>query len=66
MKRDYTTYPTWAEWQETVFPDHMPNRKLLPCEFMQVDCRKHTCENCYNSLIPKEIAVKLGIKRKNE
>ena len=56
-------YPTWNEWQHSMFPD--ANGKIIPCSFASVDkfgCDGLLCEECREQPIPADIAEKLGIK----
>lgn len=57
-------YPSWREWQESVFPDF--SRRIDPCEFMdftELKCGEQlTCRACQEMPIPADIAAKLGIK----
>lgn len=57
-------YPTWREWQESVFPDF--SRRIDPCVFMdftELKCGENlTCQACQERPIPADIAAKLGIK----
>ena len=59
-------YPTWAEWQDSTFPN--ATARIRPCWFIPKNPRMcNTLENCYgccNRPIPAEIADKLGIKPK--
>ena len=60
-----TVYPTWDEWQKSVFPD--ADRDICPCEFGRSDrfnCDDKTCAECLLEQIPADIAEKLGIKPK--
>ena len=56
-------YPTWNEWQHSMFPD--ANGKIIPCSFASVDkfgCDGLLCEECREQPIPADIAAKLGIR----
>ena len=56
-------YPTWNEWQHSMFPD--ANGKIIPCSFASVakfGCDRFLCEECREQPIPADIAEKLGIK----
>ena len=56
-------YPTWWEWQHSMFPD--ANAKMYPCSFMSYvknECDGAICSECGNRPIPADIAEKLGIK----
>ena len=56
-------YPTWAEWQHSMFPD--ASVKMMPCSFTSNDklgCRGLICLECRKQPIPADIAEKLGIK----
>lgn len=56
-------YPTWSEWQNSMFPD--ANEDMSPCEFGSWDrfnCAEKTCAECMVQQIPADIAEKLGIK----
>ena len=59
-------YPTWDEWQRSVFPD--ADGHISPCEFGSKDrfnCAHNiTCVECMEQQIPADIAKKLGIKPK--
>lgn len=61
-------YPTWREWQESVFPDF--SRRIDPCVFMdftELKCGENlTCQACQERPIPADIAAKLGIRPINE
>ena len=60
-----SVYPTWDEWQNSVFPD--AGRYIMPCEFESKNrfkCKEKTCHQCINEPIPADIAEKLGIKPK--
>lgn len=55
-------YPTWTEWQHSMFPD--AGEKMEPCSFASVDkfgCAGLLCEECREQPIPADIAEKLGI-----
>lgn len=64
-KHPEPVYPTWAEWQDSTFPDaHTPIR---PCEFgskRRFKCDGKTCYECKLEPIPADIAERLGIKPK--
>ena len=56
-------YPTWREWQHSMFPD--ANANMYPCSFMSYvksECDGSLCSECVNRQIPADIAEKLGIK----
>ena len=56
-------YPTWREWQHSMFPD--AEGYMSPCEFGNRDrfnCEKKKCDECRGQQIPADIAAKLGIK----
>ena len=56
-------YPTWREWQHSMFPDAEGN--MSPCEFGNRDrfnCEKKKCNECRGQQIPADIAAKLGIR----
>ena len=58
-------YPTWCEWQNSMFPD--ADGHISPCEFGSMDrfkCDGKTCTECMEQQIPADIAEKLGIKPK--
>ena len=58
-------YPTWREWQHSVFPD--AHKHITPCTFGSRDrfkCEGKTCYVCMEQQIPADIAEKLGIKPK--
>ena len=58
-------YPTWDEWQNSVFPD--AEIDITPCTFGSRDrfnCSEKTCDECMEQQIPAYIAEKLGIKPK--
>ena len=58
-------YPTWREWQNSMFPD--ADIHISPCEFGSMDrfkCDDKTCTECMEQKIPADIAEKLGIKPK--
>lgn len=60
-------YPTWSEWQHSMFPD--ASEKIEPCSFASVDkfgCDGLLCEECREQPIPADIAEKLGIMPINE
>ena len=55
-------YPTWSEWQHSMFPD--AGEKMEPCSFASGDkfgCGGLLCEECREQPIPADIAEKLGI-----
>lgn len=54
-------YPSWAEYQDEMFPDH--TRKICPMMF-GVECLScnAVCEDCRNKPMPAEIAEKLGVR----
>lgn len=56
-------YPTWREWQNSMFPDR--GRDISPCEFddcSRFKCKEKSCGQCMDEPIPADIAAKLGIK----
>ena len=59
-------YPTWSEWQNSVFPD--AEIDMTPCAFGSRDrlnCfLEKKCSTCKEQQIPADIAEKLGIKPK--
>ena len=59
-------YPTWIEWQNSMFPD--AEIDITPCTFGSRDrlnCfLEKTCSTCKEQQIPADIAEKLGIKQK--
>lgn len=58
-----TSYPTWREWQERIFPYR--DRNISPCEFddnSRFNCKAKSCAQCMDEPIPADIAEKLGIK----
>lgn len=59
-------YPTWDEWQKSVFPD--AEIDITPCAFGSRDrlnCfLEKKCSTCKEQQIPADIAEKLGIKPK--
>lgn len=58
-------YPTWSEWQNSMFPD--ADEDMSPCEFGSCDrfnSAEKTCAECMVQQIPADIAEKLGIKPK--
>ena len=58
-------YPTWCEWQNSMFPD--AHKHITPCTFGSRDrfkCEGKTCYVCMDQQIPADIAEKLGIKPK--
>ena len=61
-----TVYPTWSEWQNSVFPD--AEIYITPCAFGSRDrlnCfLEKRCSTCKEQQIPADIAEKLGIKPK--
>ena len=64
-KHPETAYPTWREWQNSVFPD--AHKHITPCTFGNRDrfkCEGKTCYVCMEQQIPADIADKLGIKPK--
>lgn len=59
------SYPTWDEWQNSVFPD--ADGHITPCRFgskVRFKCTEKTCYECREEPIPADIAEKLGIKPK--
>ena len=64
-KHPEPVYPTWDEWQNSVFPD--AEIDITPCTFGSRDrlnCLEQTCSTCMDQQIPADIAKKLGIKPK--
>ena len=65
-KHPEPVYPTWTEWQSSMFPDAY--RNIMPCEFGIKDrfnCKENKiCAECMGQQIPADIAEKLGIKPK--
>lgn len=64
-KHPEPVYPTWGEWQNSVFPD--AEIDITPCTFGSRDrfkCAGETCAKCMEHQIPADIAEKLGIKPK--
>lgn len=62
-KHPVPRYPTWREWQNSMFPD--ADGKLSPCEFGsrdRFDCARKKCTECTKQPIPADIAAKLGIR----
>ena len=63
-------YPTWKEWQNTVF--RYAALQVRPCHFMDkltLQCGGNTseeCLTCYEHPIPADIAAKLGIRPMEE
>lgn len=57
-------YPTWNEWQHSMFPDAGDN--MNPCSFLSHrECKCNwwsSCDECREQPIPADIAAKLGIK----
>ena len=57
-------YPTWREWQHSMFPGAGDN--MYPCSFLShTECKckgRSTCDECREQPIPADIAAKLGIK----
>ena len=57
-------YPTWREWQRSMFPGAGNN--LYPCSFLShTECKCNgwsTCDECRGCPIPADIAAKLGIR----
>ena len=56
-------YPTWREWQHSMFPG--ASVKIIPCSFTSKDklgCVGLICMQCREQPIPADIAEKLGIK----
>lgn len=56
-------YPTWSEWQNSMFPNR--HRDVSPCEFddaRRFNCALMKCDECVNEPIPADIAEKLGVK----
>ena len=65
-KHPEPVYPTWDEWQNSVFPD--AEMDITPCAFgswNRLNCSlEETCVTCMEQQIPADIAEKLGIKPK--
>ena len=65
-ERPAPVYPTWDEWQNSVFPD--AEIDITPCAFGSRDrlnCfLEKRCSTCKEQQIPADIAEKLGIKPK--
>lgn len=65
-KHPEPVYPTWDEWQNSVFPD--AEIDITPCTFGSRDrlnCfLEKKCSTCKEQQIPADIAEKLGIKPK--
>ena len=65
-KHPEPVYPTWDEWQNSVFPD--AEIDITPCAFGgrdRLNCfLEKTCSTCKEQQIPADIAEKLGIKPK--
>ena len=61
-----SVYPTWDEWQNSVFPD--AEIDITPCTFGsrgRLNCfLNKKCSTCKEQQIPADIAEKLGIKPK--
>ena len=56
-------YPTWTEWQHSMFPS--AGEHMNPCSFLsytECKCGGTSCEECRERPIPDDIAAKLGIK----
>lgn len=56
-------YPTWREWQHSMFPD--ADEKMHPCSFLsytECGCKRSSCNECRERPIPADIAEKLGIR----
>lgn len=59
-------YPTWKEWQDSMFPSS--DSPIAPCAFASQEslrCESNdirTCDECRDQHIPADIAEKLGIK----
>lgn len=56
-------YPTWSEWQHSMFPD--AGADMHPCCFMshkKSNCKWSSCDECCKRTIPADIAEKLGIR----
>ena len=65
-KHPERVYPTWDEWQNSMFPD--AEIDITPCTFGSRDrlnCfLEKSCSTCKEQQIPADIAEKLGIKPK--
>lgn len=58
-----TRYPTWNEWQHSMFPD--AGGDMNPCSFLSIaesECKWPSCDECRDRPIPADIAAKLGIR----
>ena len=57
-------YPTWREWQHSMFPN--AGAIMYPCSFLShTECKCNgwsTCDECRERPIPADIAEKLGIR----
>lgn len=56
-------YPTWREWQHSMFPD--AGDDMYPCSFLsytECRCKGSSCDECRERPIPADIAEKLGIR----
>ena len=57
-------YPTWREWQYSMFPN--AGDDMHPCSFLSHrECKCNgwsTCDECRERPIPADIAEKLGIR----
>ena len=62
-KHPEPVYPTWREWQRSMFPD--ADADMSPCEYGRrdrFDCGNKSCAECMAEPIPAYSAEKLGIK----
>lgn len=60
-------YPTWWEWQHSMFPN--AGDEMYPCNFLsytECRCKGSSCDECRERPIPADIAAKLGIRPINE
>lgn len=60
-------YPTWREWQHSMFPG--AGDGMYPCSFLSyTECRCYgsSCDECRERPIPADIAAKIGIMPINE
>ena len=56
-------YPTWREWQHSMFPGAVVD--VYPCSFLsyrECRCKGSSCDECRDRQIPADIAEKLGIR----
>ena len=61
-------YPTWSEWQHSMFPG--AGDDMYPCSFLSyTECKCKgwsSCAECRGRTIPADIAAKLGIRPMEE